>query len=295
MRRNAAWMLPFALACSFDSTWEESDGLSNGGSGPLTSVSQGTGTGTSAGSGSTGDEATDGAATVGGTAAVDASSGDMSTGPVLTTEPDDTTTTDGTTTGGTTMMPPDPTTMTTMPPMTTEPETTMPDPPGPCAEPIVKIELLVEDAELTYPMVEMLSGNGEGIYASSEFDGLGWLKFSVTVPCADDYQVWGRVYDAEPGAYDNDPDTFYAHLGDDPEILWGYGCQTAGYNPGWTWQRMIATPGGSCADLDNVWVLPLAAGTHDIEFRNREGQDGGGNRAAIAKIWVTNDPNFIPP
>ncbi len=159
-----------------------------------------------------------------------------------------------------------------------------------CGAAYVQIPALVEDAKIEFPMISKLSQTGEGEIATSAIPELGTVDFTVELSCAASYTIWARVFDNIPGSQFNDPDAFYARADDSEEVPWSYGCDTAGRDPGWSWQRIRSTP--SC-DSATDWTPKLAAGTHHIVLRNREGaaQD---NQAAIARILVTSDPNYVP-
>lgn len=175
----------------------------------------------------------------------------------------------------------------------TDPETTAAttdDPVDTCGAAYTHTPVPVADAKLEFPMVAELSMSGEGKIASSAIDELGTVDFTVELSCADEYTIWVRVFDAVPGSQDNDPDAYYAQADDGPEVAWIYGCDTTKLVPGWSWQRVRSTP--TC-DTATDWAPKLGAGTHHIVLRNREGA-AQNNKAAVARILVTNDPNIVP-
>lgn len=164
------------------------------------------------------------------------------------------------------------------------------DPGDDCGAAHVQLLELVADAEIQFPMVSKSSQTGEGEIATSAIVELGTVDFTVELDCTAAYTIWARVFDAIPGSQFNDPDAFYAHVDDAEEVPWIYGCDTPGLDPGWSWQRIRST---QTCDAANDWTPKLAAGTHHIVLRNREGaaQD---NQAAVARILVTNDPDYVP-
>lgn len=289
MRRLAAWTLPCALACSFDGTGQSGGPGSQ--SGVTTAMSGGTSTGAT---GTTGDSGvtTGGASMAGTTGAIDASTtDDRTTGPMTLTGVDPTTGdgTTSTTTDDTTSS--DPSTTTS----TTSDDTTTTGPPDDSCQGqgmVVKILELVDDAVIMWPMEKEWSQFGEGTLASSPSANQGTVDFTINVPCSDNYILWGRVVDQYVGAHDYDPDSFFVNAGGLGEVTWIYGCQTDGNQFKWSWERVQQNFNSSCNGPAAVTV-PLAAGTHHIVLRNRESENDGA-RAGIARLIVTNDPNFVP-
>lgn len=291
MQRNPwTWTLALLAACSFDGSGQGEGGptdppagTTGGSSGVMTAADSSGGPEVTTGGG--GMSGTSGSP--GETTADPVTGPDETTGPVMTLPPDVTTGDGETTTGdGTTTTDPSTTTG-----MTTD-STTGGN--NPCPGPIVKILRKVEDADIEWPMVEEMSGQGEGRIASSPTAEFGTVEFSVDIPCVDNFAVWGRVYDGDPGIHQSyDPDSYYVKVDGGPEIEWFYGCQTEGDPAGWAWQRTRGVNGDTCGDQYD-WTLPLGPGTHYIKFRNKESQTGGGTRAAIARIFVTNDPAYVP-
>jgi hypothetical protein len=274
--RASVWLLlTLASACTFNGTGlgEEEGGLP-----PVTTV-PGT-TGDAGASTGPGGPTTSGGMSMSGTSgALDPTTGgETTTGPGPMTGPDPTTG-DGATTG------PDPT--------VPDPPPDLPPPDPNCLGPLPPLLVLVEDAEIEFPMIEEMSGSGEGRIASSGVIELGNVEFAFNVPCADDYMVWARVYDGYKGEQQFEPDSFYAKVSGGDDFTWRYGCQSASDTESWTWKRVRQMTGDGC-DETVEWTLPLAPGTHSIRLRNREGQTGNGVRAAVARVLLTNDPNLVP-
>ncbi len=275
MRAPAWTLLTLALACTFNSAGL---GEEEGGQPPVTTVPAGT-TGDSGGSTGPG-----GPTTGGGGVSMSGTSGGL--------DPS----TSGETTGSGAMTVPDPTTGDGT---TTAPDPTVPDPPPDlpppdpsCLGPVPPLLVLVEDADLEFPMIEETSMSGEGKIATSSIPEAGTVEFAFNVPCAGDWLVWARVYDGYKGEQQYEPDSFYARVSGGDDFTWRYGCQTAGDPQSWTWKRVRQMTGDQC-DETVEWTLPLPVGTHYIRLRNRESENNG-VRAAVARVLLTNDPNLVP-
>lgn len=272
--------LPLALACGFDST-----GVGDGkGVPPVTTVpAESTSVADETEAGGASEGLTSGGVSVSGTSG-GVSTADGTTGPGVVTL-----TTDASTSG-------DDTTTTT----TLDPDTTMPDPsttmaPDPsCPGPMPTMMVLAEDAALEFPMIQEMSQMGEQTICSSGILELGTAEFAFDIPCLDDYAVWVRVYDAWDGTHDSgDPDSYYVRVSGGDEFTWFYGCQTFGAPNDWGWRRVRVLDGNDCNEFTE-WTPQLGPGTHYIRLRNRESERGDGVRAAIARVILSNDPNFVP-
>lgn len=281
-------MLPLVLACSFDATGVDTAApasvatTAGGASEGSTSAAPGTSTSGAAGtSGATeAAEATGDPATTGQSATDPATSEPLTTGPMETTAPQ---TTDGTTTGLTTDG-------TTTDGTTTEPPETT-GPPG-CDAMVVKEVLLVADAGVTAPMEKIMSGKGEGMVAFSEVIEAGTVTFSVDLPCDGTYAVWGRAQDTNPGNVNADPDSYYVRVDGGGEGGWFYGCQTNGLAPGYHWLRVTTAAVPVCGGGE--WLPKLVAGSHTFTLRNREPVAFDDDVAAVARLLITNDMNYVP-
>jgi len=197
-----------------------------------------------------------------------------------TTAPD---TTDGTTTGLTTDS------TTTDGTTTGVPETTGPPV---CDAMVVKEILLVADAVITAPMEKIMSGKGEGMVALSEVAEEGTVSFSVDLPCDGTYAVWGRAQDTNPGNVNADPDSYFVRVDGGEEGGWFYGCQTNGLASGYHWLRVTTAGMPVCGG--GVWSPQLAAGSHTFTLRNREPVAFDDDVAAVARLLITNDMNYVP-
>lgn len=281
MRSMGGWgVLPLVLACSFDATGVDTvapasaaEATVAGSSGGSTSAAPGTSTTSAAGtSGATEAAEATGDPTTDGQSGTDpATSEPLTTGPMETTAPD---TTDGTTTDGTT---------------TGVPETTGPPV---CDAMVVKEILLVVDAVITVPMEKVMSGKGEGMVALSEVAEEGTVSFSVDLPCDGTYAVWGRAQDTNPGNVDADPDSYFVRVDGGGEGGWFYGCQTNGLASGYHWLRVTTAGMPVCGG--GVWSPQLAAGSHTFTLRNREPVAFDDDVAAVARLLITNDMNYVP-
>lgn len=158
--------------------------------------------------------------------------------------------------------------------------------------PPIKILELVEDADISFPMTKMQSMSGEGMIASSPIAMIGSVEFTVDISCPDTYTVWARVYDDNPGPQVNDPDSFTASVDGMQPNDWIYGCETKDEPKGWSWQRITALTARDC-DSAMEWTHPLEPGAHLIKLLNRESEVNDVS-AAVARILVTNDPDYTP-
>ena len=150
------------------------------------------------------------------------------------------------------------------------------------------------------PMASYTDTNlpGETYFASGVEDE-GIAEFPWDAPCDDEYFLWARVWDDVGGAaLNNDPDSYYVIMDDGGETFWRYGCQTNPIlpTPSWYWVRVQESI--TCIDIDQI-SYPIDAGGHVAYFRNREdgSHDDGdppGRIAAITRVLITNDPNYVP-
>jgi hypothetical protein len=142
-------------------------------------------------------------------------------------------------------------------------------------------------------METTMSNQGEGLVAYSSVEEEGTVLFTVSIPCSGTWYLWGRVFDANPGTGQSDPDSFYVSPNNGAELTWFYGCDTF-EKPPWLWAPVHdGVAGGSCDEVTRL-EMTLPAGTHTFKFRNREGATFGGDTAAIARIALVNNPDYIP-
>lgn len=136
-------------------------------------------------------------------------------------------------------------------------------------------------------------------YFASAVEEQGLADFPWFAPCNDEYFLWARVWDDVGGAaLEDDPDSYYVRMDDGGEAFWRYGCQTNPVfpTPSWYWVRVQESL--TCIDVDQI-SYTIDDGPHVARFRNREegAHDDGdppGRIAAITRILITNDPNYIP-
>ena len=163
----------------------------------------------------------------------------------------------------------------------------------------VSIEVTAVDAELVEPM-----HHGDdphvGAYVFSMVANQGRATFSVNLPQAGRYYAWGLVWEDHVGGDRGDADSFFVYVDDGEEKLWHFGCGNERH-PGpqvfghWRWQRMLVMPNAdSDCELRDL-AFRLSAGEHRIVVRNREGADNSAQAARLARLVLTNDPDWTPP
>lgn len=191
-----------------------------------------------------------------------------------------------------------PTTATTNASMDEGDESTTGAPVDPCANPPpATFELDVTQAMLSGPM-QLGNSPAEGPYAYSEVAGQGRASFQFNVECADEFRAWARVYDpgvGVDGLNPTQPDSFLISFDGEPTVEWLYGCQMIDDAVGgslWSWERLMDTAPLCAAD---EFVRTLGPGTHLLHLTNREsGNHSMGEVAAVAHVFITSDPAFVP-
>lgn len=166
----------------------------------------------------------------------------------------------------------------------------------PCADPqLVQITREAADAELGGSMMLGMLGNGQQ-YVYSENASDGTATFSFATLCADEYVVWGLVYDGDPIIPDiggQAADRMQVDL-DGSSVDWRYGCSSGVLN--WNWEY-VGTNDDFCL-ADSRTVFQLEAGEHSVVFVPTEGgaanPDDPGEAAALQRIIITNDLDFVP-
>jgi hypothetical protein len=150
---------------------------------------------------------------------------------------------------------------------------------------LVNIPMSAEDAVLTGSWAVTMSMLGEGMVVSMPMGQTdGTIVWQPDIPCDDTWFVWVRYLDYGGG------DSYYARLDGepaDPPAVFEGGCDDQGMGYDWNdlnWRDEMELP---CMYVEDPWSADWTTGVHDIEFSYRES-------AAIARIIVTNDPDFVP-
>lgn len=291
MRRVLAWgPLALALGCSFDASGiAESSAAGPGGTSSGGSAGDPTG-------GPAGDPAGDpgssgpgpGTVTTGGEGTGDGSSSGA-VDPVTTGGPEPMTTDLSTTTGQ-----PDPST--SGPDETTGAPDDSTTTGAPACPQFYKQIVTVEQAMVVAPMGKHDSMVEDSVVAYSGVMEAGLINFPVTPPCDGPVAVWARVLDANPGSNgQGDPDSFYPHVDNEAETGWFYGCQTGGLEDDeYYWLRVRGGMVGQQCNTYPDWTPQLSAGPHTVTLRNREGQNQQLAVAAVSRVLVTSDLNYVP-
>ena len=175
-------------------------------------------------------------------------------------------------------------------------------PPDPCANPPLEtFTIEVSAATVTAPMVTGTHPT-HGVYAFSSQADAGTVSFPFATDCEQTWRAWAFVYDEDPGfSTQTDPDSFDVWLDETGSTLWVYGCQNDAIFPAPSqWQWVSVNDTGLCVFENDPITFTLPAGPHAMHFRNVESGtagDGASNPgvvAAIARVVITNDPNFSP-
>jgi hypothetical protein len=149
----------------------------------------------------------------------------------------------------------------------------------------------IDDAQLESPMnlATVTGAATEPNIGVSTVADAGKATFSLTLPCAGEYFVWGLVWDYLPGPWlDPDPDSFHVGTGAD-EFVWRYGCKTT---EAFSWQPLERLQSQPCTVQPIALVAP-APGTYALTLRNREAGVGS-MVAGIAALAVSTDPDADP-
>ena len=167
-----------------------------------------------------------------------------------------------------------------------------------CSDPpFFKQVVNAEEAFLSDPMMLWTPPGDESFVATLQ-DDAGVASFFWDAPCGDDYWLWARVWDDMPGALDDGPDSFEVGLADGGSSTWLYGCQTATvFNGAWHWLKVQES--FTCLFDEDVIQYHADAGPRVFTFEGLEGgtynaADPPGELAAISRILITNDPDFVP-
>jgi hypothetical protein len=145
----------------------------------------------------------------------------------------------------------------------------------------------------------MTSTHDYGEYAWSETAEIGLVTFPFEVPCNDSYYLWALVWDEDtsPFADGGNADSFVTKVDVGSEFNWSYGCETLFQVSHWSYERVQIAEPLDCS-VETPQVFALAPGIHELTLRNLEAGsfdgDTPGDVAAVARVFVTNDPNYVP-
>ncbi|WP_181234120.1 hypothetical protein [Enhygromyxa salina] len=167
--------------------------------------------------------------------------------------------------------------------------------PDPCAGFTYQTLMLASHGETELPMDIYGDPNqNPGVFAQSQEEGAGTITWTFELVCPAEVVIWGLVWDSKPGIEGNDPDSFWVRVdGEDPEHKWVYGCHTENIQSNWSYQPVSHNQGTDfCMVEDLSWNL--AAGMHTLRFRNREFSATAVDAAAVGRVLVTTDMNYVP-
>lgn len=146
------------------------------------------------------------------------------------------------------------------------------------------IPLPIEDASLNE--WEIMDSQGEGAVAVSESeprDG-DYVRWSVDIPCEDDWYIWVRYY------YSGPFDSYFARLDGEPQprAIFEAGCDDMdGTGFGWGLLNWRDQDAPVCVYVANPWIGEWGAGEHQLELSERESD-------VVARALVVNDADFVP-
>ncbi|RMG98666.1 MAG: hypothetical protein D6705_05195 [Deltaproteobacteria bacterium] len=154
-----------------------------------------------------------------------------------------------------------------------------------------EIVLDAEDATLTGDWELTMSMLGEGMIAFIPFNVNnpdGDVVWNVEVPCEDTWHIFVRGFDVQ------NEDSYFAQVDGEPNpaAIMEVDCtgDPMGMQGEYRWREMNwrAQGDGPCQYVEDPWTFDWAAqSSHDVVFSYRESR-------AIARIVVTNDPNWQP-
>lgn len=162
--------------------------------------------------------------------------------------------------------------------------TPTPSPTGTPTPTRIVIKKEAEEGNIELPMTvafDNAASNGKYVHTPDGGQGVtgqGWVDITVSLPCDDNYVVWGRARGINSGS-----NSFYVSVDGGTESLWDIVEPPSALPPeGWTWDRVADRDGA-----DPV-VYTLSAGDHAFRFRTRE----DGSRLDV--IEITNDIGYVP-
>lgn len=126
---------------------------------------------------------------------------------------------------------------------------------------------------------------GEGTIAVNDNGVPGTVTFNASIDCATTWHVWVRWFLPEFGA---DEFTVTVDGQPRPAAIFSGDCLGVG-GSGWIWSRLNWQEEGAsgCDFVQDPWALPWGAGDHTITFGYR-------SSSALARIILTNDPDYVP-
>ena len=126
---------------------------------------------------------------------------------------------------------------------------------------------------------------GEGTIAVNDNGVPGSVTFTAQIDCATTWHVWVRWFLPEVGA---DEFTVTVDGQPRPAAIFSGDCLGIG-GGGWIWSRLNWQEEGAsgCDFVQDPWALPWSAGDHTITFGYR-------SSSALARIILTNDPDYVP-
>ncbi|MFT5432482.1 MAG: hypothetical protein ACI9OJ_003181, partial [Myxococcota bacterium] len=153
-----------------------------------------------------------------------------------------------------------------------------------CSE-VITFELQPSDASVTgnWGLGSSMLGEGPINLLDSTGGTQGNIRFKPNIPCADEWHVWVRYFQ------DGSNDSYFATLDGSPSpaAIFEGDCSNGGQGYGWAQLNWRDAQAAACDYIANPWVVQWKPGEHVIEFSFRES-------AAMGRILLTNDPNFVP-
>jgi hypothetical protein len=107
------------------------------------------------------------------------------------------------------------------------------------------------------------------------------------------------VWESDLGGERGDADSFLIYVDGGAERLWHVGCQNEVLSPlagpgRWRWQRVDEMPNADSDCVLEPLVLELGAGAHELVIRNREDAPTEAEAVRLARLVVTDDPDWMP-
>jgi hypothetical protein len=163
----------------------------------------------------------------------------------------------------------------------------------------VMVTVRVDDARVHEPMTLRTSAGGDA-YVSSSIANKGRLEIDVELPVAGRFYLHALAWEPVLGGDHGDADSFFVYVDQGEEKLWHFGCQNE-LMPAhvlvdnWSWQPVLhlANADSDCEVEPDLW-WDLDAGAHQIVFRNRENAGDPDTAARLARVVITNQPDWRP-